>query len=87
MGTRGRFTTGARVDSPPACHEGGVVFGSADGWVYRVRASDGELEWKFRAAPVERRIGAFGQLESAWPVHGSVLVHEGASPLAAALSS
>ncbi|HID24805.1 MAG TPA: hypothetical protein EYP14_20730, partial [Planctomycetaceae bacterium] len=31
----------------------------------------------FRAAPVDRRIMAWEQLESAWPVHGSVLVHDG----------
>jgi len=51
-----------------------VLFGSADGWVYCLRASDGELVWRFRAAPDDRRVVAFGQLESAWPVHGSVLV-------------
>ena len=51
-----------------------VLFGSADGWVYCLRASDGRLVWRFRAAPDDRRVVAFGQVESAWPVHGSVLV-------------
>ncbi|MFQ6130499.1 MAG: PQQ-binding-like beta-propeller repeat protein [Armatimonadota bacterium] len=72
------YTTGGRVDSPPTVHEGRVLFGSADGWVYCLRASDGALMWRVRAAPVERRIVAFEQLESAWPVHGSVLVQDGA---------
>lgn len=67
-------TVGGRVDSPPTVWRGRVLFGSADGWVYCLRASDGELVWRFRAAPQDRRIVAFGQLESVWPVHGSVLV-------------
>jgi len=53
------------------------IFGSADGWVYCLRASDGALVWRFRAAPDERRVVAFGRVESAWPVHGSVLVLDG----------
>ena len=84
---RWEFTAGGRVDSPPTYHRGAVLFGSADGWVYCVRASDGELAWRFRAAPEDRRIGAFGQIESAWPVHGSVLVRDGVAYVAAGRSS
>ena len=68
------FTAGGRVDSPPTIYEGRVLFGSADGWVYCLRASDGRLIWRFRGAPEDRRLMAFEQLESVWPVHGSVLV-------------
>lgn len=71
------FTAGARIDSPPTLTGGAAVFGSSDGWIYCVRASDGVLAWRFRAAPDERRIGAFGQLESPWPVSGSVLARDG----------
>ena len=73
------FTAGGRVDSPPTIHRGLCLFGCRDGWVYCLRASDGRLVWRLRAAPAERRIAAFGQLESAWPVFGSVLVHGGAA--------
>ncbi|MHC4177194.1 MAG: outer membrane protein assembly factor BamB family protein [Planctomycetota bacterium] len=69
-----RFTAGARIDSPPSYVRTAVLFGSADGWVYRVEAATGRLVWRLRAAPEDRRMAAFGQLESAWPVHGSVLV-------------
>ena len=69
------FTAGGRVDSPPTIWQGRVLFGSADGWVYCLRAADGQLVWRFRAAPGDSRIAADGQLESPWPVHGSVLVH------------
>ncbi len=82
-----QFAAGARIDSPPTCHQGTVLFGSADGWVYCLRASDGHLAWRFRAAPEARRIAAFGQLESAWPVHGSVLVQDGTVYFAAGRSS
>jgi len=81
------FTTGGRIDSPPTCHRGAVIFGSGDGWVYCLRAVDGELVWRFRAAPQDRRIGAFGQFESAWPVHGSVLIQGGIAYFAAGRSS
>lgn len=70
------YTAGGRVDSPPTVYQGLVLFGSADGWVYCLRASDGRLVWRFRAGPEDRRVGAFGQLESPWPVHGSVLVQD-----------
>ncbi len=71
------FTAGGRVDSPPTLWRGHVLFGCADGHVYCLRAADGELVWKFRAAPRDRRLPSYGQIESVWPVHGSVLVLEG----------
>ena len=73
-----RFTAGGRVDSPPTFHRGLLLFGSADGFVYALRNTDGELVWRYRAAPTERRIMSFEQLESTWPVHGSVLVENNA---------
>jgi len=72
-----QYTAGGRVDSPPTIYQGRVLFGSADGWVYCLRASDGELVWRFRAAPEDRRLMSFEQVESVWPVHGSVLVEDG----------
>lgn len=74
---RWQFVAGARVDSPPTYHDGRVIFGCTDGFVYCLRATDGELVWRFRAAPETRLMAAFGQLESVWPVSGSVLVQNG----------
>jgi outer membrane protein assembly factor BamB len=82
-----RFTAGARIDSPPTYDRGAVLFGSADGCVYRLRATDGQLVWRLCARPAQRLIGAFGQLESAWPVHGSVLVDDGVAYFVAGRSS
>jgi outer membrane protein assembly factor BamB len=71
------FIAGGRVDSPPTLYRGLAIFGCADGWVYAVDASDGKLAWKFQAAPSDRKLTAYGQLESVWPLSGSVLIQDG----------
>ena len=82
-----QFRAGGRVDGPPSYHRGLILFGSADGYVYCVRASDGKLAWRFLAAPRRRRVMTDGRLESAWPVHGSVLVESGKVYVVAGRSS
>lgn len=72
-----KYTAGGRVDSPPTIYKGMALFGSADGWVYCLRASDGELVWRYRVAPGDKQLVSYQQLESLWPVHGSVLVKDG----------
>jgi len=69
-----RYTTDARIDSPPTYYQGRLLFGSHDGWVYCLRATDGVLAWRFKDLPDDRWIMAYDQPESAWPVCGSVLV-------------
>ena len=82
-----QYTAGGRVDSPPTVYKGLALFGCADGWVYCVRLSDGELAWRFRAAPEDLKTVAMDQVESLWPVHGNVLVHAGVAYFAAGRSS
>ncbi len=85
-----QFAAGARVDSPPtivaldsstAGEPGSAlcVFGCRDGYVYCLRLADGELVWKYCAAPYARSICVDGQLESVWPVSGSILVQDNAA--------
>ena len=81
------FTAGGRIDSTPTVYNGLVLFGCRDGSVYCLRASDGELVWRFGAAPKDRRIMSYGQLESLWPVQGSVLEQDGIVYFAAGRSS
>jgi outer membrane protein assembly factor BamB len=81
------FTAGARVDSPPTLNQGRAIFGCRDGYVYSLRASDGELAWRLRVARDMQRIAACGQLESASPVLGSVLVQDGVAYSTAGRSS
>ena len=71
------FTADGRVDTPPTIYGTMAIFGCRDGWVYCVRTTDGELVWRYRAAPEERRIVSYEQLESVWPVNGAVLVQNG----------
>ncbi len=81
------FTASGRIDSPPTIYEGLALFGSADGYVYALRAADGELAWRFRAAPEDLRTYVNGRLESVWPVHGSLVIHQGALIVPAGRSS
>ena len=81
------FTAGSRIDTPPTIDRGRAYFGSADGWLYCLRTSDGRLVWRFRGAPQERLVGALDGIESAWPIHGSPLVEDGVVYFTAGRSS
>ncbi len=84
---RWSFTAGGRVDSPPTIYRGLALFGCRDGHVYALRLTDGRLAWRFRAAPEALNTVARNQVESVWPVHGSVLVQDGLLYTAAGRSS
>jgi outer membrane protein assembly factor BamB len=72
-----KHIAGGRIDSSPTLHEGTVLFGCADGWVYCLRAEDGVLAWRYLVAPADRQIVSCQRVESLWPVHGSVLTVHG----------
>jgi len=80
-------TFDARIDSPPTIHEGLVLCGCRDGSVHALRAADGMLVWRFFASLEQRLIVSRGQLESVWPVSGSVLVVNNTVYFAAGRSS
>lgn len=84
---RWTFIADGRIDSPPTYHQGMVLVGSRGGSVYCLRASDGELAWKFNGLPEQRLICDTGRLESAWPVHGSIMIHENTAYFAAGRST
>lgn len=70
-------SAGPRIDSPPTRYRGLLLFGSHDGYVYALRASDGARVWRFRAAPDRRLMACTDRVESAWPLPGAVLIHDG----------
>jgi len=74
---------GGKVLVSPTYYRGLCLFGSADGWVYCVRASDGALAWRFRAAPTLRRIVGRERVASPSPVNAGVLVVNGLACFAA----
>jgi len=84
---RWSFIAGGAVDSPPSLVHGRVLFGCADGSVYCLNASDGVLAWRFDAAPYDKAIVSYGQVQSACPIHGSVLVRGNVAYLSAGYSS
>jgi len=71
------FTAGGRVDTPPTVSGGRVYAGCRDGYLYCLDLATGELVWRFLAAPSRMNIVAWDQPESAWPVHGAVVVANG----------
>lgn len=77
------FTAGGRIDSPPTCTGQLVILGCANGYVYCLRQADGQLVWRMRAAAADRLIPVREQMESIWPVAGSVLVKDGVAYFAA----
>jgi len=76
---RWTHVAGGKVLVSPTYYRGLCLFGSADGWVYCVRASDGALAWRFRAAPTLRRIVGRERVASPSPVNAGVLVVNGPS--------
>ena len=72
-----RHHAGWKIDSSPTLHGGAVLFGCADGWVTCLRAEDGALAWRYQVAPADRQMVSYDQVESVWPVHGSVLIVDG----------
>jgi len=71
------YTTDGPVEYPPTIHEGLCLFGANDGWMYCLNAADGKLVRRLHVAPGERRMVAYDQVESTWPVVGLVTMHNG----------
>ena len=59
--------TGGDTRYPPTISQGRALVSSGDGWVYAFETRTGRLLWRFRAAPAERRIPVYGELQSTWP--------------------
>ncbi|HUT35810.1 MAG TPA: PQQ-binding-like beta-propeller repeat protein [Planctomycetota bacterium] len=78
--------TGGAIAFPPAIAGGRAFVGSADGYVHAFEAATGKPLWRFRAAPVERRIPVYGALRSTWPVASSLLADGGTVYAAAGMT-
>lgn len=71
------FYTEGPVRLAPALHGGDLYVGSDDGYVYRLKASDGSLIWKVRPGPRDYRIPGNGRIISAWPARTGVVIQDG----------
>jgi outer membrane protein assembly factor BamB len=72
-----RFYTAGPVRLAPVAWRDKLYFGSDDGHLYCVNASDGALQWKFRAVPSARKILGNSRLISVWPVRGGPVLADG----------
>ncbi|MFM2091532.1 MAG: hypothetical protein RLZZ127_2021, partial [Planctomycetota bacterium] len=73
-GERWRTTVDGRVDTPPTIHQGLVLAGTRNGWLYALNRDSGAVVWRFCAAPRRELLVSDGQLESPWPLSGSVTI-------------
>lgn len=78
--------TGGPVFYPPAFWSDRLYVGGGDGFVHAFEAATGRPVWRFRAAPVERRIPVYGRFSSNWPVAAGVLVEDGVAYAAAGIT-
>ncbi len=79
------FYTEGAVRLAPTVWDGHVYFGSDDGHVYCLNAVTGDLKWKFRAAPGDRRVIANGRMASQWPVRTAITIENGTAFFSAGL--
>ena len=73
---RWSFPTEGRVSMAPTYYNGLCLVGDHAGWVYAIDAATGKLVWQLQAAPEQKYMCAFGQIESAWPVKSGVLIFQ-----------
>ena len=69
--------TNGPVRLAPAVWVNSVCFGSDDGCLYCVDLKTGDLRWKHRAVPSDRKLLGNQRLISVWPVRGGPVVADG----------
>ncbi len=72
-----RTMLGGRVDSAPTIYKGICLIGDHTGYVSALKIKNGELIYRLRIAPEEKRMISYGKVESVWPVIGGVMVADG----------
>ncbi|MDA1143176.1 MAG: PQQ-binding-like beta-propeller repeat protein [Planctomycetota bacterium] len=79
------FYTNGPVRLPPAASGGKVFVVSDDGFLYCLNAGSGELVWKYRGGPADRKIIGNKRLISTWPARGGPVVMDGTVYFAAGI--
>ena len=82
---RWRFFAEGPVRFAPVAWQGKVCFASDDGCLYCLDAANGNLNWRLRGAPSNRKILGNGRLISVWPARGGPVLSEGRIYFAAGL--
>ncbi len=71
------FHVGGPVRFPPVGGKGKIYFVSDDGCLYCLNADSGELLWKYRGTPSDRKILGNERLISTWPARGGPVLKDG----------
>ena len=82
---RWRYSVDGPVRLPAVATNGRVLFASDDGVLYCVDQASGELVWRFRGGPSDRKLLGNERLISAWPARGGPVVADGAVYFAAGI--
>lgn len=69
----------------PAVVDGKVYFVSDDGYLYCLDAATGDLNWRYRGGPSNRKVLGNKRLGSTWPARGGPVVKEGTVYFAAGI--
>jgi outer membrane protein assembly factor BamB len=69
----------------PLHHKGKLYFTSDDGYLYCLNAESGEMHWRVRGGPSDRRILGNQRLISTWPARGAPVVTDDAVYFAASI--
>lgn len=80
-----RFFADGPIRMAPLAWEDRVFFASDDGHLYCVQAERGELLWKFRGGPSDRRVLGNLRLISTWPARGGPVLADGTLYFAAGI--
>ncbi len=73
---RWRYYTDGPVRFPAVAWKEKVFFVSDDGYLYCLNAEDGDLAWRFRGAPGDRKIIGNERVISAWPARGGPVIRD-----------
>ncbi len=82
---RWKFYADGPIRFAPVIWQDRVYVASDDGYLYCLNSIDGNLIWKFRGVPKERRIIGNERLISTWPIRGAPVVADGKVYIAAGI--
>ncbi len=70
------FFTEGPIRFAPVAWRDRVFVASDDGWLYALRAADGELLWKHRGGPSDQKLLGNERLISRWPARGGPVIFD-----------
>lgn len=79
------FYADGPVRLPMVYNKDKIYFTSDDGYLYCISAAKGQLVWKFRGGPADRKMLGNKRLISTWPARGGVVIDHDTAYFAASI--